>query len=1330
MEINILNEALEITAIYNVNINKYMPDKSVINVMQGIKNKKSTKGGNYNGGDDSGFNDDIDINMEEFEFTDNDFNLIDNTIDEKIIMTEKNTASTINTKDVSSRPDKKLIKKSTQIEFNNTDNILEVRAKIQLITGIPIYRQHLYYISDNKAIQLSYRISTNMLQKIDIRDILIRKQKIENIPVDVNLLSNMNNMVIESFEEFRLLDNIECSKLYVLDLNIFFIDKARFDVHLGDLYIKNLLYYSFVGIYWPMLSIDMFSEYVRNEKTISEKYPIISPENKDIELQVSLQENLYKRMSGISKSVKEKYDNNIFMGITQATLYQHDRLEINLRNLFDKFQLDASMSFMICKCVINGTAVELVKTYKNKNLYKLRVNIGELLINCDIKLPNGLKSNANLLIKSTGDYYVITKWREDYFVNFANIYDIVGGTINKILDKINNIGKSVAIRKLTNINKYTTQTVNVSISLYLKNATNEHYFKELLKNIDILAHAKFLSKKNTLEPNTYNILKGVFKFNHNLIDEVIKKIDNYYSRFTDGGIKQKWDILFTKSKTLKFTQRYADVRIDIININESERDYIIYYILHTIYLTESTAKHQAVKDKKEYKSLKLLKEIDPELYDFKSAYNTNQILSKKCQKQHQPIIVEPDDYELLSKDKKEKLIKYWNFTTNTDTYYECPNAKYPHLRFVPNIHPKGYCLPCCKKTLPVDDEKNAKTIIHKNCLETHFSESILSTNEKAKGKYVANFGKDILSGRLSLLPTEIALLFNEDKIKSEDCLNEDNFYIVGVEQEWRGLNLGVLHSVTLLTENIDLTKQICAHITLNKNILSQLELNEFYKSSEEMIEDFIGEEYNKSTTFENKQITTIRNSKTLNKWNNILIKILEEIENIYIVVFIVINGVTRIILPANIDDVETLFSRNIVFLLQKQSDNDINTLYYYPILYVNRNEWYDSGIYKNKVFNKESSAIQNLSDIIRIRITGFNALAITLSKVQTVVSKYKYKIDYYFISKANNCYAVMISKNKTSFYFPVTDSYYSGVNKVYDSYKGDTTIYPVLEFIDFYNKEFIKIIPEVWLYLNKNEFIGFESKGLHFYGKAKPPPPKTPTKKLFYSPFMINDLIAKNGNKVGTYKTPELYKALYSKYIYQLILIEFTNFFTTEKNTEIRQQLKRILHNCIECISSTTIKDLRIILKDFPNDLITIKDIYTSFFDNNDIVTLNNTFNNTIFLFDKISLNKLRNMKDVKDVYLELIKLAKHIIIEGDVKNPVFPNILVPCADGVNENYCTKKKLIVPKGILNKYLEILAADIKNPIKQDLLFSNNYVNNTIDPYNFTEYPYEDIYVTLL
>jgi hypothetical protein len=1325
MEIHVLDENLETMAIYKANINTYNPDKSVINIMQGIKNKKVVAGG-----DDDPITDDIDINMEEFEFTDNDFNTIeDDNIDNKT-SGELVLENIRNANKTTRHTGAKLVKTSTNIEFNNTDNIMEVRGKIQLITGIPIYRQHLYYITDDKTIQLSYRISTSILQKIDIRDILTRKQKIENIPVDVNLLVNMNNMVIESFEEFRLLDNIASTKLYLLDLNLFFIDKARFDVHLNDMYVKNLLYYSFVGVYWPMLSIDMFSEYIRNESTISEKYPIIAPDNKTIQAQLTAQDTIYKRMANVNKSVKEKFNNNIFMGITQATLYQHDKLEINLRNLFDKFQLNESMAFMMCKCMINGTPVELVKTFKNKNLYKVKVNLGELLINCDIKLPNGLISNANLLIKSTGDYYVITKWREDYFVNFSNIYDIVGGTINNIIEKINNLGKSIAIRKLANINEWTTQTVNVSISLYLKNSTNEQYFKELLKNIDTLVSARFLAKKGTIEPNTFNILKGVFKFNHNLIEDVVKKLENYYSRFTDGGVRQKWDILFTKSKTLKFTQRYADVKIDIININETERDYIIYYVLHTIYLTDVSVKQQPVKDKKEYKNLKLLKEIDPELYDFKTAYNSSQILSKKCQKQHQPIIVEPDEYDSIPNNRKEKLVKYWNFTKNEDTYYECPNAKYPHLRFVPNIHPKGYCLPCCKKTLPVDDENNAKTLIHKNCLETHFSEISNTVNDKTKGKYVSNFGKDVGIGRLSLLPEEISMLFNEDKIKSSDCQNDDNFYIVGTIQEWRGLNLGVLYSIELIADNTSLIKQICEYVMRNKNVLSQLELSEYYNTREEMLEDFLGEEYNKTTSFENKIIKTNRNSKIINKWNTVIIKIIEEIENINVIIFHIIDGVSHLILPANIDDTDTLFNRNIVFLLKKQSDDDPNVMVYYPIIYANRNEWYDTGSFKTKIFSKIHPAIHNLGDIVQIRISGFNSLTITLNKIKKIAAKYKYNIDSYFINKTNNCYAVMMSKNKTNFYFPVIDSYYTGPNKMYDSYDGNTSIYPVLEFISFYNKEFVKIVPDVWLYINKNEFIGFEANGLNFYGKSKPPPNNAQTKKLYYSPFVINALIVKNGNKSGTYKTPELYKALYSKYIYQLILIEFTNFFTTEKNIEIRQKLKKVLHDCVQCITSVTIKELRIILKDYPNDLTTIKDIYTTFFDSNDMVTLANTFDNTIFSFDKISLNKLRAMDNTKDVYSELIKIAKNIIVEGDVKNPIFPNILTPCSDGVDENYCNKKKLIVPKGVLNKYLEILAADIKNPIKHDLLFSNTYVNNTIDPYNFTEYPHEDVYITLL
>ena len=54
----------------------------------------------------------------------------------------------------------------------------------------------------------------------------------------------------------------------------------------------------------------------------------------------------------------------------------------------------------------------------------------------------------------------------------------------------------------------------------------------------------------------------------------------------------------------------------------------------------------------------------------------------------------------------------------------------------------------------------------------------------------------------------------------------------------------------------------------------------------------------------------------------------------------------------------------------------------------------------------------------------------------------------------------------------------------------------------------------------------------------------------------------------------------------------------------------------------------------------------------------------------------------------------------------------------------------MPIGTLDKYLQILADDIKNPLKENILFSNKYVNNTIDPYSFTEFPFEDIYIRML
>ena len=71
----------------------------------------------------------------------------------------------------------------------------------------------------------------------------------------------------------------------------------------------------------------------------------------------------------------------------------------------------------------------------------------------------------------------------------------------------------------------------------------------------------------------------------------------------------------------------------------------------------------------------------------------------------------------MSAAKKQKLVKFWNFTRGRPAYYRCPEKRFPHLSFRTGEHPLGYCLPCCKKTRPKIGSKSYA--INRLCRKKH-----------------------------------------------------------------------------------------------------------------------------------------------------------------------------------------------------------------------------------------------------------------------------------------------------------------------------------------------------------------------------------------------------------------------------------------------------------------------------------------------------------------------------------------------------------------------------------------------------------------------------------
>jgi hypothetical protein len=160
--------------------------------------------------------------------------------------------------------------------------------------------------------------------------------------------------------------------------------------------------------------------------------------------------------------------------------------------------------------------------------------------------------------------------------------------------------------------------------------------------------------------------------------------------------------------------------------------------------------------------LKRLKEEDPDLFNLKK-YGLKKQYSVYCQKKHQPILYTAEE----AKNVKKPLFKYWNMTTNTVAYYECPHKEYKHLGFITGIHPKNYCIPCCRKM--ESDEAD-------ECFKQHVLEK-----SKKETSYILSYNKGSV-GRTTELPPIISKLI-------------PNHFIFLVDQNYKNVSAGILYCV-------------------------------------------------------------------------------------------------------------------------------------------------------------------------------------------------------------------------------------------------------------------------------------------------------------------------------------------------------------------------------------------------------------------------------------------------------------------------------------------------------------------------------------------------------
>jgi hypothetical protein len=242
-------------------------------------------------------------------------------------------------------------------------------------------------------------------------------------------------------------------------------------------------------------------------------------------------------------------------------------------------------------------------------------------------------------------------------------------------------------------------------------------------------------------------------------------------------------------------------------------------------------------------------------------------------------------------------------------------------------------------------------------------------------------------------------------------------------------------------------------------------------------------------------------------------------------------------------------------------------------------------------------------------------------------------------------------------------------------------------------------------------------------------------KKIIYDPDEINDEINNPSQKFDK-NLSNIGHALYKKYLYQLMILEFMEYFDSERNRNIRGKMEKLLSsiNLRDPISIQTIKKEITEIISINSDVELIFQLLDNAQKHFDRKILLKQFNSINYQFDSESINQIREAikkeKQEKKNILDIIKnISDKIITTTQPKEVSFIGIPQTCQTNPESKQCSRGKLYIESDTLKHMLSIFVDDILNPLKREYLLSTTFQFKVFNKFNFKKFPGERIYTNL-
>jgi hypothetical protein len=1237
------------------------------------------------------------------------------------------------------------------------DRFDEVKNKIYLATGIPPYRQHIFYFA-NGQIQCIYKLYTDGINVIDIRGVNTL-QLLHGLPIDKSIYDQREISKVEALDVFQTLETSLGldNRIFVVDLGLFTNPKRTQLLELlRDTYQFELLYYGFILKYWPQLTLDCFRDYIADEMDLQHKYPDLAPDL------ITLR-TLYKHERAIIDSNYRQMpklhmlaESGAFgLAITQMIAQVNGSgVMLNIRNVFEYFHTSIEIPEIHAWIEHENKRYLLVKKHvQSEEIIFPSGNTMRSGITFAISLRglSGDNARANksstlteqsrylfLNIWPSGRYHIKSVWNEEDEFGFDETTAVMKQYIDPIIVEINKLGYYAFISpgKLPPLAKAVITYQGLTVCLFWKLVMTESTYKIVKTLWEPYFRAQITRVRNVQQFDRYefSLQKGMYQFDNNAIERIISAsnnltVNNYYAHLSNQQIKQKWDQNYS-GRILRMSHRTADVRFELIDIREHEfrtaQVYILGFIYSAINNSEVKASINLQRDYTDVKKLRKLREQDPELFNLKK-YGSKKVYSIVCQNQRQPIIYTEDELRSMPAGEKAKLTQYWNFTLQKPAWYGCPSRAYPHLSFMVGVHPRHYCLPCCNKKMREDDESR-KVKINIACMRDH---KWIEDSEGALSRHIMNYGKDIDVGRLSKLPqTSLKNLLHDTISKTTDRNVNDRtdtnlgYYLYGVAQHFPGVeNMGIVYAISAALEKtpaafIDGIISVLKGISIDT--LMRGVLTEYFRNTKELIIVM------KELFIEWKVIPSVR----LPYWPEIFIELTQIVYGVSVITFIDSSGNGVGINLHVVENVKNaiLSGQSPCIAIIKRENN------YYPMFIINPDLYFRRLEINARVYSHD----HNLTILIRsmIKPTTQKILRLNLQVIKDFCSEFgnSTKIVCKYINQHNLCYGVGLFANieastdrestnkKPNIFVPIDYS-----TNLPDGIAMEKTPSDDCEFrLD----NTIAVYKEITKYISKLGMSPLVITHLIYYNNVMIGG-KTRIGTVYINAGSSSDILIehcsydfRDVNRAISDRsepTPDgrsrIGAALYSNYRYQLFIIEFVNYLDKERNNELREKIYALITetNFKRDLAKfrKTLRELVPSSSDYSTIQSLVSEFYTRGLTKN---VLKDNIANRAYEFDRITLSYLQSLPSDR-TESELMKIASSFAVEGVPSNiNEFPNIYLPCEES-HAGYCSGKKIILTG--MKEFVSILASDIKDELRVAYLLNNVWMDAVIDVFKFTK-----------